>query len=100
MMKKLLKIWNEAAEWLCGFGSDKWVHFIVGAIISFATAWILMATTAGATALGTAFCGAFGALVAGMGKEVADEFCDKDFSLGDVIFTTLGGVFGGILFML
>ena len=99
-MKKLLKIWNEAAEWLCGFGSDKWVHFVVGAIISFATAWIFMATTAGATEIGSAFCGAFGALIAGMGKEVADEFCDKDFCVADVIFTTLGGVFGGILFML
>ena len=99
-MKKLLKIWNDAAEWLCGFESDKWVHFVVGAIISFATAWILMATTAGATELGTAFCGAFGALIAGMGKEVADVFCNKDFSLADVIFTAVGGVFGGILFML
>ena len=99
-MNKLLKIWNGAAEWLCGFGSDKWVHLVVGAIISFVTAWILMATTAGATALGTAFCGAFGALLAGMVKEVADVFCNKDFSLSDVIFTFVGGVFGGILFML
>lgn len=99
-MKKLLKIWNKAAEWLCSFGSDKWVHFVVGTVISFAVAWILMLTTAGATELGSAFCGAFGALVAGMGKEVADVFCNKDFSLSDVIFTTLGGVFGGILFML
>ena len=99
-MKKLLKIWNGAAEWLCGFGSDKWVHLVVGAIISFVTAWILMATTAGATALGTAFCGAFGAMLAGMVKEVADVFCNKDFSLSDVIFTFVGGVFGGILFML
>ena len=55
-MKKILKIWNRAAEWLCGFGSDKWVHFVVGAIISFAIAWILMATTEGATELETAFC--------------------------------------------
>ena len=99
-MKKLLKIYNRAAEWLCGFGSDKWVHFIVGAIISFLVAWIMMATTAGATALGAAFSGAFGALIAGMGKEVADEFCDKDFCVADVIFTAVGGVFGGILFML
>lgn len=99
-MKKLLKIWNKAAEWLCGFGGDKWVHFVVGTIISFALAWVMMLTTAGATELGSAFCGAFGALVAGMGKEVADEFCNKDFSLSDVIFTTLGGVFGGILFIL
>ena len=99
-MKKLLKIWNKAAEWLCSFGSDKWVHLVVGAIISVATAWILMATTAGATDLGTAFCGAFGALIAGMGKEVADVFCNKDFSLSDVIFTFVGGVLGGILFML
>ena len=99
-MKKILKIWNEAAEWLCGFGSDKWVHFIVGAIISFLVAWIFMATTAGATALGSAFCGAFGALIAGMGKEVADEFCDQDFCVADVIFTAVGGVLGGILFIL
>jgi len=99
-MKKLLKIWNEAAEWLCSFGSDKWVHLVVGAIISFLVAWILMATTAGATALGSAFCGAFGALIAGMVKEVADVFCNKDFSLSDVIFTAVGGVFGGILFIL
>lgn len=99
-MKKLLKIWDKAAEWLCGFGSDKWVHLVVGAIISFATAWILMATTAGATAIGSAFCGTFGALLAGMGKEVADIFCNKDFSLSDVIFTFVGGVLGGILFML
>ena len=99
-MKKILKIWNKAAEWLCGFGSDKWVHFVVGAIISFAIAWILMATTEGATELETAFCGAFGALIAGMVKEVADIFCNKDFSLSDVIFTAVGGVFGGILFIL
>lgn len=99
-MKKLLKIWNKAAEWLCGFGSDKWVHFVVGTIISFTVACILMLTTDGATELGSAFCGVFGALVAGMGKEVADVFCDKEFSLYDVIFTTYGGVFGGILFML
>ena len=99
-MKKLLKIYNRAAEWLCSFGSDKWVHFVVGTIISFLVAWILMATTAGATDLGTAFCGAFGALVAGMGKEVAGEFCDKDFCVADVIFTAVGGVLGGILFML
>lgn len=99
-MKKLLKIYNRAAEWLCGFGSDKWVHLVVGAIISFFVAWILMATTAGATALGSAFCGAFGALIAGMVKEVADIFCNKDFSLSDVIFTFVGGVFGGILFIL
>ena len=99
-MKKLLEVWNNAAEWLCSFGSDKWVHLIVGAIISFLVAWILMATTAGATALGTAFCGAFGALIAGMVKEVMDVFCDKDFSLSDVIFTAVGGVIGGILFIL
>ena len=99
-MKKLLKIYNRAAEWLCGFGSDKWVHLVVGAIISFFVAWILMATTAGATALGSAFCGAFGAFIAGMVKEVADIFCNKDFSLSDVIFTFVGGVFGGILFIL
>ena len=99
-MKKLLEVWNKAAEWLCGFGSDKWVHFVVGAIISFLVASILMATTAGATALGTAFCGAFGALIAGMGKEVADVFCNKDFSLSDIIFTAVGGVLGGVLFIL
>ena len=99
-MKKLLKIWNKAAEWLCGFGSDKWVHLVVGAIISFATAWILMATTAGATELGSAFCGAFGALIAGMGKEVADVFCNKDCRWSDVIVTAVGGGRGGILFIL
>ena len=44
--------------------------------------------------------GAFGALIAGMIKEVADIFCNKDFSLSDVIFTAVGGVFGGVLFML
>lgn len=99
-MKKLLKIWNNAAEWLCSFGSDKWVHFVVATIISFVVAWILMATTAGATALESAFCGVFGALLAGMVKEVADIFCNKDFSLSDVIFTAVGGVFGGILFIL
>lgn len=99
-MKKLLKIWDKAAEWLCSFGSDKWAHFVVGAIISFLVAWILMATTEGATELGAAFCGVFGALLAGMVKEVADIFCNKDFSLSDVIFTAVGGVLGGILFIL
>ena len=99
-MKKILSVYDKVAEWLCSFGSDKYVHLVVGAIISFLVAWIFMATTAGATALGAAFSGAFGALIAGMGKEVADIFCNKDFSLSDVIFTAVGGVFGGILFML
>lgn len=96
-MKKLEQLYNRVATWLCAIGSDKYVHFIVGAILA-----ALMAITVKpcvgrewASALGL-----FAAFVAGLIKEAWDDEREDDFDILDLATTSLGGIFGAMLFML
>lgn len=99
-MKKVFEIYDKVAQWLCNFGSDKYVHLLFGLVISFAVSWAFMLTTMGATKPVCAVCGVIAAVFAGFIKEVVDFFRDKPFDGGDVLFTVVGGVIGAVLYMM
>lgn len=103
-MKKILSVYDRVAEWLCSFGSDKYVHLLFGLVISFAMSWAFMLTTMGATKPVCAVCGVIAAVIAavfvGFIKEVVDFFRDKPFDAQDWLFTVIGGVIGALMFLI
>lgn len=103
-MEKIVKIYDKIAEWLCSFGSDKWLHFIIGLLISY-----LMARLAEVLGLCIRFenCHAryamIGILVAGIAgaiKEIIDITRRKEGDEMDVRFTAIGGITGSILYLI
>lgn len=99
-MKKVFEIYDKFAQWLCSFGSDKYVHLLFGLLISFAVAWVFVLTTAGATKPACAVCGIIAAVLVGLFKEVADFFRDKPFDGVDILFTVVGGIIGTVLYIM
>ncbi len=99
-MKKILKVWDNFADWVCKFSGDKYVHNIVGLIIAFVFAWLMEVTTKGFPAINYAVCGVIAAGVAMFFKEVIDFFRGKDFDGKDIVFGLIGGITGALLYML
>ena len=99
-MKKVFEIYDKVAQWLCNFGSDKYVHLLFGLLVSFAVAWVFILTTAGAIKPVCAVCGVIAAVLVGLFKEIADFFRDKPFDAKDWLFTVVGGVIGALMFLM
>lgn len=99
-MKKIFSVYDKVAQWLCGFGSDKYVHLLTGLLISFAVAWVFILTTAGATKPVCAVCGVIAAMLIGLFKEIVDFFRDKPFDAKDWLFTAVGGVIGALIYLI
>lgn len=95
ILRKVLNAYGKAAGWLCGFGSDKWLHFIVGLVIAFVVGCVASEPLWSAGLLGVLI-----AFVVGFAKEIADSFTGGNGDLVDVIFTTIGGLAGFGLLML
>lgn len=98
-MKKLIKIYDGVAEWLCRFGTDKYVHFVVVGFICWAVAffdvliWHRPASVAASIAVIAAF------LIA-MTKEIADFFRGEDFDGQDLLFGLVGALACALAFWL
>lgn len=99
-MKKVFSVYNKVAEWLCSFSSDKYVHLLIGLLISFAVSWVFILTTIGASKPVCAVCGVIAAVFVGFIKEVVDFFRDKPFDAKDWLFTVIGGVIGALTFLI
>lgn len=99
-MKKVFEICDKVAEWLCSFGSDKYVHLLFGLLVSFAAAWVFILTTAGVTKPVCAVCGVIASVLIGLFKEVVDFFRDKPFDAKDWLFTVVGGIIGALMFLI
>ena len=98
-MKKILKVWDNFADWVCKFSGDKYVQLIAGLIIAFVFAWLMAVTTKGFPAINFAVC----VIAAGMAmlfKEVIDFFRGEDFDGKDIVFGLIGGIIGALLYML
>ena len=98
-MKKILKVWDNFADWVCKFSGDKYVHLIAGLIIAFVFAWLMAVTTKGFPAINYAVC-VIAAGVAMLFKEVIDFFRGEDFDGKDIVFGLIGGIIGALLYML
>lgn len=99
-MKRINKIYDKVAQWLCSFESNKWVHLVVGLLIGFLGSLLFAATTKNGTEVAYAFCGWFAAMLVGLLKEVVDFFRDKPFDGRDWLFTAVGGAVGAVLWLL
>lgn len=99
-MKKLLKIWDKTAEWLCKFDGDKYVHFVVGLVTAFVFAWLMSVTTVGYPAVNYAASGMIAAAIIMVIKEVVDFIRGEQFDMQDILFGIIGGVLGTMLYLL
>lgn len=99
-MKKILKVWDNFADWVCKFSGDKYVHLIVGLIIAFVFAWLLGVTTKGFPAINYAVCSVIAAGVAMLLKEVCDFMRGENFDGKDIVFGLIGGIIGALLYLL
>lgn len=99
-MKRINKIYDGVAQWLCSFESNKWVHLVVGLLIGFLGSLLFAVTTKNGTEVAYAFCGWFVAVLIGLLKEVVDFFRDKPFDAKDWLFTAAGGAVGAVLWLL
>lgn len=95
-----MKIYDKFANWLCSFMPDKYVHFIAGSTIALLFAALFYVTTAGATAAAAGAGGALTALGLGAIKEVIDFFRNKTFDVSDIVATTLGGIYGFLIYVI
>ena len=98
-MKKLIKIYDGVAEWLCRFGTDKYVHFVIVGFICWLVAffdcqvWNRPASVAASIAVIAAF------LIA-LAKEIADFFRGEDFDGKDLLFGCVGAIIVAAAFWL
>lgn len=97
-MKKVLRIYDSFADWLCHFGSDKYVHLLCGLFICFFLS-LLLTHIIPIRGLGEwiAFVATY---IVGLLKEIADAARGKQPDGTDVTFTAVGGIIGGLLSLL
>ena len=94
-MKKVLRIYDRFAEWLCHFGSDKYVHLLCGLFICFFLSMLF--APIGGFSVWVAF---VVTCIIGLLKEIADAARGKQPDGMDITFTAVGGIIGGLLFLL
>lgn len=94
-MKKVLRIYDRFAGWLCKFESDKYVHLLCGLFICFFLSMLL--APIGEFSAWIAFVATY---IVGLLKEIADAARGKQPDGIDITFTAVGGIIGGLLFLL
>lgn len=99
-MKKILEAWDKMCKWLCSFGADRFLHLIVGLVFAVLVAAIMRATTPGCYETAYAFMGVVGAAVLMILKELVDFFRGEKFDGRDAAFGIVGGIIGGLIFLM
>ena len=99
-MRNIMKIYNKVANWLCTIGADKYVHGIVGFAIAYVVSLIFEVTTKGFPLINYAACGFFACLLAMVLKELIDFMRDERPDFYDFLAGVIGGIVGGIIFLL
>lgn len=99
-MKKILRVYDKAAEWLCSFGGDRYVHLLVGLVFAVLVAVVMRATTPGCYVSAYAFMGVVGTAVVMILKEMLDFFRGGRFDVKDIAFGLVGGLLGGLLWLI
>lgn len=80
---------------------DKILHFVCGLLVSIAVAGMFFKwDTASDTAIIQGFEGFIGAMLAGLGKEATDFFRGSEFDAKDWLATIIGGIVGGLIWLI
>ena len=96
---KILDYYDKTANYLASFGSDKYLHFIIGIILSYLLALLFSLTNPGFHVAAYMFAGFLGNGLCMLAKEIADFFREGMFDGKDIVFGILGGVLGSLLFI-
>ena len=99
-MKKVFEIYDKVAQWLCSFGSDKYLHLLVGLVSAVLVALVMQATTPNCNVAACASMGLIGAAVLMVIKELLNFFRGGRFDVKDIAFGLLGGLLGGLLWLI
>ncbi len=86
-------MYEKVANWLCGFGSDKWVHLLTCLVITFVVT-VFVRTTFHDDGYVSAGIGACGAMMVGFFKEWWDNFTTGEFGYSDLVFDAVGCLMG------
>lgn len=80
---------------------DKILHFLCGVLVAIAVAGIFFKwDTSSETAIVQGFEGFIGAMFAGLGKEACDFFRGSEFDAKDWLATIIGGIVGGLIWLI
>lgn len=82
---------------LSSYGTNGYLHMLIGIVVALLVAWIFSVTTVGSV-LSFAFSGLVGSIVAGAIKEMVWFLRGKGFNKNNIIFGTIGGLIGAVLF--
>ena len=104
-MRKIFNIYDKVAEGLCSFTSDKYVHLIIGLLISYIVSVVVFKSINEEiilrAAVGRAAAGGFiSSSLIGFFKEIIDLIRDKGFDIKDLLTTMTGGLLGSLLLIL
>ena len=97
--KKLIKIYDGVAEWLCRFGTDKYVHFVVVGFICWLVAFFDCLVWNRPAAVASAV-GVIAAFIVALVKEIVDFFRGEDFDGQDLLFGLVGALACALAFWL
>ena len=92
-MKKVYQFFQKINVWLASFGADRYLHLIVGAIISIIVC-LLMKGLEGGSVLSCTGMAMMITVTIGVMKEVLDQSYESKSDLLDILFTTIGGLVG------
>lgn len=90
---EMKRIYERAAEWLCGIGSDKYVHLLTCLVLTFVMGKGLMLLT-GEPHVVCAAIGAGAAMMAGCCKEWYDSINNGEFGAADLLADAVGCMLG------
>lgn len=93
---EMKRIYEMAAEWLCGIWSDKYVHLLTCLVLTFVMGKGLMLLT-GEPHVVCAAIGAGAAMMAGCCKEWYDSINNGEFGYKDILFDAIGCILGVIV---
>lgn len=99
-MKKILRIYDKIAAWLCKWGSDKYVHLLAGLLISYLWLCVLLAVRGDGDCIIFMLNGIGVSGLVALLKEIADCMRYGKIDIYDIVFTMAGGLIGALLFLI
>lgn len=96
-MRKAYEMMRKAGQWLASFGADRYLHLLAGLAVCSIVARLMAAHDE--PRLGCVGVAMMVTVAVGMGKEIADQCAGEKGDAVDWLFTCVGGVIGGLLWL-
>ncbi len=91
----MVKLYNKIANYLLQFGNDKYLHLIVGIIFA-----VIVSGISSLFAANPIIIGLISTILLMILKEVLDFIYKGNFDGKDIIFGSIGGIIGELLYLI